>query len=90
MKGQPVGLPLPKLSLYLHVISIPMGLLAKERRMYSKLLLQNLYLCKAHHKIPKSCITMEDPTIVTLVRTSLVLVMKEVHYKGGFPSDLKG
>jgi hypothetical protein len=39
---------------------------------------------------PKSCITMEDPTTVTLVRTSLILVMEEVHHKGGFPSDLKG
>jgi hypothetical protein len=38
----------------------------------------------------KSCVTMEDPTTVTLVRTSLVLVMEEVHHKGGFPGDLKG
>jgi hypothetical protein len=33
---------------------------------------------------PKSCVTMEDPITVTLVRTSLVLVMEEVHHKGDF------
>jgi hypothetical protein len=32
---------------------------------------------------------MEEPTTVTLVGTSLVLVMEEVHHKGGFPGDLK-
>jgi hypothetical protein len=51
---------------------------------------QDLYLCKAHHKIPKSCVTMEETTTVTLVGSSLVLVMEEVHHKGGFPGDLKG
>jgi hypothetical protein len=33
---------------------------------------------------------MEDPTTVTLVRNYLVLVMEEVHRKGGFLGDLKG
>jgi hypothetical protein len=51
---------------------------------------EDLYLCKAHHKIPKSCVTMEETTIVTLVGSSLVLVMEEVHHKGGFLGDLKG
>jgi hypothetical protein len=47
-------------------------------------------LCKARPQVPKSCVTMEDPTTVTLVRTSIVLVMEEVLHKGGFPGDLKG
>jgi hypothetical protein len=32
------------------------------------------YLCKAPPQVPKSCVTMEEPTIATLVGTSLVLV----------------
>jgi hypothetical protein len=47
------------------------------------------YMCKAPPQVPKSYITMENPTIVTLVRNSLVLVMEEVHHRGGFPNDLK-
>jgi hypothetical protein len=41
-------------------------------------------------QVPQICITMENPTTVTLVRNSLVLVMEEVHHKGGFPNDFKG
>jgi hypothetical protein len=33
---------------------------------------------------------MEEPTTVTFVGTSLVLVIEEVHHKGGFPGDLVG
>jgi hypothetical protein len=45
---------------------------------------------QTNHKFPKSCVTMEKTTIVTFVGSSLVLVMEEVHHKGGFPNDLKG
>jgi hypothetical protein len=37
----------------------------------------------------KIYVTMENPTIVTLVINSLILVMEEVHHRGGFPGDLK-
>jgi hypothetical protein len=53
------------------------------------LLSQDLYLCKALHKIPKSCVSMEESTTVTKVETSLILVMDEVHHKGGFLGDFK-
>jgi hypothetical protein len=53
------------------------------------LLSQGLYLCKALHKIPKSCVPMEESTTVTKVETYLILVMDEVHHKGGFPGDFK-
>ena len=39
----------------------------------TKILSQDLFLWKSHHEIPKSCITMEETTIVTLVGYSLVL-----------------
>jgi hypothetical protein len=41
-------------------------------------------------QVLKYCVTIEDPSIITLIRNSHVLVMEYSHYKGGFPGDLKG
>jgi hypothetical protein len=43
------------------------------------LLSQDLYLCKALHKIPKSYVPMEESTTVTKVGTYLILVMDEFY-----------
>jgi hypothetical protein len=47
-------------------------------------------LVQSPTQVPQICLTMENPATITLVRNSLVLVMEEVHHRGGFPDDLKG
>jgi hypothetical protein len=47
-------------------------------------------LMQSPTQVPQIYVTMENPTIVTLVRNSLVLVMEDFHHRGGFLDDLKG